>query len=586
MANLRLVVCSHYLTEARAAIRAEGYQDIQAAAYRDMCSHPSRALDEPAVLVVEEKSAGDTLILGLCYLVPGQDLPPGITVQEVQQEETCFALFAPAELVRHHVAAGGHLLTPGWLSGWVARLKAWGFDQATARDFFHESTARLVLLDTGVLPGAELLLGEMAAYLDLPAEVIPVGLGHFRLHMKAAVLRWRMEQADRAARKKLDQTQHRVASHAMALDLLASLARTMSEEEAIQAILELLTILFGASKVLCVPLDEQMSSSPMASDGSPVDPGSVKILAELMARQQSYAHTAAGFCLRVRYQERDLALLAVEGLKFRQHMEAYINLALSVSSLLGMVITNARTETLRREANRNLKDKSAELERSNEELSHFAYAVSHDLQEPLRTITGFINLLAQRYGEQLDERADTYIEYTVDGAARMKRLIEDLLSYSRVSTHAKEPTSVDLNETLQGVKGNLTAALRESGASLTSDELPRVLADNSQVLQLLQNLVGNALKFRGEARPEVHVSAARKGDAIQVSVRDNGIGMEMGMAHRIFKIFQRLHHRREYEGTGIGLAVCKRIVERHGGQIWVQASPGEGATFHFTLPPG
>jgi len=574
------------LAEARVVVNTEGYGDVQAASYPDVCSHPANQQKAKKRLRIEAGTLGDTLVLGLCNMYQTGDLPTGIEAEQIQEEETCFALFAPAEMVRRLVADGAHVLTPGWLSGWSARLSQWGFDRATARDFFHEGTSKLVLLDTGVLPGAERMLEEMAAYLDLPAELIPVGLDHFRLQVKLAVSGWRSRRDAAALEKQLEQNQRRLANHAMALDLLASLARNMPEEEAIQAILELLTILMGARLVTWLPQGEDRATHPARSDGSPVDPGSIVDLEERMAGEDKFARTGQGFCMRVRYQERNLALLAVEDLEFRQHREEYINLALSLSNLLGLIIVNARSESRRRAAEAALKGKSFELERSNAELSHFAYVISHDLQEPLRTITGFLDLLERRFGDELDDKAHTYIDYTVDGAARMKRLIEDLLGYSRINTHAQEPVTVDLNRTFEEVKSHLRAALEASSASLTCAPLPTVLAEPTQMLQLLQNLVGNALKFRGEAAPEVHLSASGEADEVQVSVRDNGIGMKMEQAEGVFKIFKRLHDRDKYEGTGIGLAVCKRIVERHGGRIWMESAPGEGATFHFTLPRG
>ena len=582
--GLRLLVCSHYLVEARAAIRAEGLHDVHAATYNDVCTHPSSKGMPGQGLDLGAFTGGDALILGLCNQLAAGDLPPGIKAHQVKIEETCFALFAPATLVQRLMASRAHLLTPGWLSGWGHRLRGWGFDQPTAREFFHESTARLVLLDTGVLPGTEQLLEEMSNYLDLPREVIPVGLEHFRLHVRLAVAEWRKERHRAEAADQLDQHQRRLASHAMALDLLASLARTMTEQEAIQAILDLLAILLGARKVACVPLGHGQTSPAVTAGGSLLDPAETTSLVEAMDGQPGFIRTPGGFCLRVRYQDRDLALLAVEDLEFHQHREEYINLALSISNLLGLIIANARNESRRRDAELALQAKSDELARSNEDLSHFAYVVSHDLQAPLRSVSGFISLLAQRYSGELDDKAQEYIDYTVDGAARMKRLIEDLLRFSRINTHAREHAATDLSATLDDAMANLQAAIQESGARITSAPLPMVTADPSQMGQLLQNLVGNAIKFKGEAPPEVHVGATQEPGVVHITVQDNGIGFDMEMAERIFKIFQRLHTVKEYEGTGIGLPVCKRIVERHGGKIWVDSTPGQGTTFHFTLP--
>ncbi len=198
-------------------------------------------------------------------------------------------------------------------------------------------------------------------------------------------------------------------------------------------------------------------------------------------------------------------------------------------------------------------------------------------------VSSYTQLLARRYWGRLDEDADEFIGYAVDGAERMQRLINDLLTYSRVGTRGKDLAPTDLSAVLEAARTNLRIAIEESGAQITSGPLPTVRGDRSQLVQLFQNLIGNAIKFRGEETPQIHVGAMRRDRRWVISVRDNGIGIEPDGIERIFVIFQRLHGRREYPGTGIGLAICKRIVERHGGEIWVESVPGEGSTFYFTL---
>jgi PAS domain S-box-containing protein len=244
-----------------------------------------------------------------------------------------------------------------------------------------------------------------------------------------------------------------------------------------------------------------------------------------------------------------------------------------------------RIEAIRAQAEKRLEHYAAELERSNRELEQFAYVASHDLQEPLRMVTSYLQLLERRYRGRLDQDADDFITYAVDGASRMRMLINDLLTYSRVSTRAKPFEPTDCSEILNHALSNLRVASEENEATITFDHLPIVEVDATQLTQVFQNLISNAIKFhRADVPPCIHVSAERQGDEWRFSVRDNGIGIAPEHSERIFLIFQRLHTREEYPGTGIGLAVCKKIVERHNGRIWVESIPGGGSTFYFTIP--
>jgi PAS domain S-box-containing protein len=240
--------------------------------------------------------------------------------------------------------------------------------------------------------------------------------------------------------------------------------------------------------------------------------------------------------------------------------------------------------TARKQAEEELKQAAAELTRSNAELEQFAYVASHDLQEPLRMVTSYLQLLERRYQGQLDEKADKFIAYAVEGAARMQTLIQELLAYSRVGTRGQPFAPTDCQAVAEAAVANLGAAIQESGAVVIRAGLPTVLADATQLTQVFQNLIGNAIKFRRAAPPQIHVGAEREKGAWVFRVRDNGIGIAPEFTERIFVIFQRLHSRDEYPGTGMGLAICKKIVERHGGRIWVESEPGQGSTFYFTLP--
>jgi light-regulated signal transduction histidine kinase (bacteriophytochrome) len=234
--------------------------------------------------------------------------------------------------------------------------------------------------------------------------------------------------------------------------------------------------------------------------------------------------------------------------------------------------------------NQTLAQRVAELGRANTDLERFAYLASHDLQEPLRMISAFAQLLSERYSGRLDPDADEFIAFMVDSANRMRDLINGLLSFSRVQTQGKPLTPVPAEEAFRRALANLQVTITESQAQISHDPLPLVLADPTQLMQVFQNLIANAIKFCSQQVPTVHVSAQPADSEWLFSVQDNGIGIDPQFHHRIFEIFQRLHGRTEYSGTGMGLALCQRIVERHGGRIWVESALGQGATFYFTLP--
>ena len=244
----------------------------------------------------------------------------------------------------------------------------------------------------------------------------------------------------------------------------------------------------------------------------------------------------------------------------------------------------ARDISERKRAEQRLADKVEELARSNRDLEQFAYAASHDLQEPLRMVASYTQLLAERYGGKLDENADKFLGYAREGALRMQVLIRDLLTFSRVVQAGVPRKNVDCDVALEEALQSLTAAIEESGTVVTHTALPNVWADQTQIVQVFQNLIGNAIKFHNGAPPQCAVSAEKSGCNWLFSVSDNGIGIAPEYAENIFVVFQRLHARTEYPGNGIGLAICKKIIEHYGGTIWVESKVGEGSTFKFTLP--
>ena len=288
--------------------------------------------------------------------------------------------------------------------------------------------------------------------------------------------------------------------------------------------------------------------------------------------------------LEIRHRDGHVTSVLYNASVYRDGKGEIAGVLADARDITDLRLAQAALQEVNRTLEQRVAERTEELARSNRELEQFAYVASHDLQEPLRNVGSFVSLLQQRYGDRLDTSAGEFISFAMDGVSRMQSLIKDLLAYSRVGTRGSELTLMDPAGSFDLALANLRESIRESLAEVTCDALPAVCADRTQLAQLFQNLIGNALKFRSENRPAIHVGARRDGDVWVFSVSDNGIGIEPEYHDRIFLIFQRLHTRDKYPGTGVGLAICKKIVERHGGTIWIESEPGRGSTFFFTIP--
>ena len=300
------------------------------------------------------------------------------------------------------------------------------------------------------------------------------------------------------------------------------------------------------------------------------------------AAHGEYMKRFAGTGLTTRTMDGPTPLRALRADGEEFPMEASISVADAGGKKLFTVIL--RDVTQRVTQAEQLAKQAKELARSNHDLEEFAYVASHDLQEPLRMVAAYTQLLAERYHGQLDPSADRYIGYAVEGAQRMQTLIQDLLAFSRAGRNGHERKLADCKEVIEEALGNLRAAVLESGAEVTCGQLPAIFADRSQLVQLFQNLIGNAIKFHGSRPPAIAVSSERQNGEWKFAVADNGIGIAPEHKSAVFDIFHRLHTRTEYPGNGVGLAICKKIVEQHGGRIWVDSVPGRGSTFQFTFP--
>ena len=313
-----------------------------------------------------------------------------------------------------------------------------------------------------------------------------------------------------------------------------------------------------------------------------VDVAQESALKRRESAQQAGLHSAFAFPIPVGGEF--YGVMEFFGREVRPRDERILEIVRTIGHQVGQFIARKQAEAALQEANDQLTVKAQQLSRSNAELEQFAYVASHDLQEPLRMIASYTQLILRRYGDRFDGDAREFMDFIVDGATRMKQLIEDLLAYSRVGTHGKAFRPTDSGAAVQKALANLRVAIESSTGTVTHDPLPTINADEFQLVQLFQNLIGNALKFKGAETPRVHISVNEQADTWTFGVKDNGIGIDGEYFDRIFMVFQRLHSRTDYPGTGIGLAICKKVVDRHGGRLWIESGVGSGSTFWFTVP--
>ncbi len=587
-ASLHLLVCKHYVREARAILRDEGITDVTVAGYPDICAQP-RADRLAALERLFQESGGNgrtVILVGACYLISrGVGALMEDAFHRIHRESLCFHMLLNKTTVESYLRAGAHLVTAGWLEDWRQHIEDWQFDRDTARAFFAEGARRMVLLETGVAPEAETQLRECAAFLGLPAETVPVGLDHFRLVLTRLIQAWRTEEAQRQSKAATDQANRKLADYVMAMDLLVNLTRIMTEDDAIQAILELFTMLFGADRVAYVSAGEDALGAIRASRTAPDDAVWTRDWIGRLGAGDPHASTGVGFCVRIKHQNETLGFVIADGIAEPAREREYVNLALNIVSLCGLAMMNARSISQRQRAEQELLQKSEELARSNADLDQFAHVASHDLQAPLRHIMSFGDLLREECASALNDTGRDYLDRMQAQTRRMRRLIEGLLAFARVKTRGHPFAAVALSDPVRLALDDLAPRLEETGATVEVGELPTVSGDELQLYELCQNLIGNALKYVAKGTvPQVRLSARPANDGMaEIVIQDNGIGFEAKDRERIFQPFQRLHTEKEYPGSGIGLAVCQKIVERHGGRIWAESVPGEGTAFHFTV---
>lgn len=586
--ELCILTCGNFFREVAAIIETQQIKDVTVKPFADACLRPGadRALLAQAVSEYSQAGAQVAIFGGRC-LAGLQDLQADGRVV-VYSTEACAELALNPEIVRAYTTAGAYLTTPGWLVEWAETIAQANMDPAAVRGLLGESAQRIVLLDTGVYPDSADRLQAFAAFVGLPAEILPVGLTMVELHLAKVLAQFRLHSQQTQAVADSAHASRQSADYAMLFDLISALGGITTEAEVVEKIFEVFALLCAPSRLVYVPL---MDGVPGDVRARPAYIGvSDAVKTRMAGLHSSYAWTESGkgFTLRIGRRNQIFAVIEADGLSYPDLKHDYLNLGLNIAPVLALAIANARQF-------QKLSTAKTLLERSNAELEQFAAIVSNDLREPLHTLAHRLELLTARYAAQLPDDAVTLIAQANQDAGYMQRLIDDLLAYCRVDMIDRAFELTDCEIVVQQVLRNLAGLIEDAGATISCDPLPAVEGDITQLTLVFQNLISNAIKFRSERLPEINIRAELQvgdptAEQAEISwlfaVQDNGIGIDPGYAEQVFGLFSHAPGQKVRSGTGMGLAICKKIIERHGGRIWFESTPGQGTTFYFTIPAG
>ena len=587
--KLCIMVCRYLEQEARVISESEGFEDVMVMTYPAGCEDMPLDIGRLAGVINSCKNTYNYLHIFESF--SASEIPDKLGMVGnccFHKLEGCFCLLAGKYVLDRYLTEGAHLITPGQIKNWRHYIEASGFDQKTAQEFFGESTTRVLLLDTGVDTGSSDYLKEFAVFVNLPFEIVPVGLDYFRLYLGKHILEWRTNILRRDAAN----LAKKVADYATSLDLVFGMTKKTTESDIINSISDLFIGVFAAKSIFYLPITDGKAGSLSSQTSGFFDIEETKN--RLLGLQEDYAWTKTenGFAIRIKAENEVVGIIEAMEFACPEYKNDYFHLAVMFADVCGLMVTNARRYELlhneiekRIQIENELRLKEHELARSNEELEQFVYTVAHDLKAPLVTSMGFIRMIKDFAEKGEYKKAISKLDQVIQANTRMGQLINDLLELSCVGRIAEEKQRLDMNVILKSFQESIRNRLEKEGFNLVLESAyPTIYANESRVLQAFENLMSNAFKYGRSTSGEnvVKMGSREDKDEFLFYVTDNGRGIPKEYHEKIFGLFYRLDN--DMNGTGVGLSVVRKVMQFHGGRVWVESEPGKGATFWLAFP--
>jgi signal transduction histidine kinase len=576
MENTTIVSCKNIEKEIRKVIKIRDLKNIKVDSYH--CNFVNNCRENCNIGDILSKYSENkkSIFLVKNSCLHSQKIKSSIQNYYLKGYENLYELFLPKNLVNYYHNEGYYILTSGGVKFWLNNIDDWELNKNKISEFSSVELKKLLILDTDIGLKTKDLAEEIYQKLKIPYEILPTGLDVLELHLTKLLNEFKLREEKQASLDHIIEANEQIANYEMAFDMIKILTQLKVEEEVIKCIINIFETLFSPKSIVFGTIKENQLDNVISR------PSDVKLNLKrtnsFLTQDKEYLLVEENsFLLKLKYKGSCYGIVNIREIEFPEYLSRYLSLAMITGRICALAINNARVY-------QKLDNTLKRLRESNKDLEEFAYMISHDLKQPLTIIIGYLNLVKEIYEGKIERSPLKPLKAALKSSYAMNQMINDILDYSRLSRKEEHKRLLDLNNNLNRAISNLKTPIEETNAQISSDELPQVFADETVIVQIFQNLIDNAIKYRSEKPPKIHISSQKKNNYYKIMVKDNGIGVDPKEMDKLFDLFYRSNKTQEISGSGIGLSICNKLIKRLGGEIGVETNSNEGSTFYFTLP--